>query len=130
MGNRSRKCIYIQVSRSICYINYRFQNNLCRYPARPKYIEPNRHCTLFLYLSDVVEGGETVFPYADRIPDSSIVRSGMSECSDGLAIRPQKRSGVLFYSKHPNGENDLMSFHGGCPPVQGKGLYLLAINNK
>ncbi|KAF0700034.1 Aste57867_9420 [Aphanomyces stellatus] len=89
-----------------------------------KYIEPNRHCTLFLYLNDVASGGATVFPVAPTTKSATPTEqhypySGMPECTSGMAVRPKKGSGVLFYSKLPSGENDPKSVHGGCPPGEG-----------
>jgi len=103
---------------------------------RKKYrVEPNRHATFFGYLNDDFIGGETVFPRA--IPPQGarqlIVRAngtlvasqrpeerpGMSECAAGLRVEPKKGTAALFYSKSGAGVNDYMSYHGGCPPVQG-----------
>lgn len=84
-----------------------------------KFIEPNRQCTLFLYLNTVEEGGETVFPRATPKDVPQIVREGMPECSDGFHVKPIKRYGALFYSKTPRGDNDPMSYHGACPPLKG-----------
>ncbi|RHY33731.1 hypothetical protein DYB32_001442 [Aphanomyces invadans] len=92
-----------------------------RFPLLAKYIEPNRHATLFVYLNNVGDGGETVFPMHPGFdtPINTTSAQDMPECSRGLAVRPQQGSGVLFYSKHPSGENDYRSLHGGCPPAKG-----------
>jgi len=98
-------------------------------------VQPNRHATLFVYLNQNFEGGETVFPRAvppkdavqlivrrngtlDRVKNPSI-REGMEECSLGLRVEPVQGSAALFYSKKGNGQNDESSIHGGCPPVTG-----------
>ncbi|RHY55823.1 hypothetical protein DYB30_012409 [Aphanomyces astaci] len=109
----------------LCYIRQRWEEIVgvpdatFRLPLLAKYIEPNRHATLFLYLNNVDEGGETVFPLHPTPPGNVTTRAGMPECSRGLAVRPQEGGGVLFYSKHPSGENDYRSLHGGCPPANG-----------
>ncbi|KDO15962.1 hypothetical protein SPRG_18505 [Saprolegnia parasitica CBS 223.65] len=91
-----------------------------RDPLQLKYVEPNRHATLFLYLNDVAHGGETVFPYGTPMSTTSTTTtSGMPECARGLSVKPVKRAGVLFYNKAPTGENDPRSMHGGCPPQDG-----------
>lgn len=82
-------------------------------------VQPNRHATLFLYLNDDFEGGETVFPYAKDVPAPGIVREGMAECSEGLAVTPIKGAAALFYSRHGDGRLNPDSMHGGCPPVVG-----------
>jgi hypothetical protein len=43
----------------------------------------------------------------------------VATCRSKLAVRPYSGRAVLFYSQHPNGEEDLMSKHGGCPVLQG-----------
>lgn len=89
---------------------------------KPKYLyhfEPNRFTTLFLYLNDCPEGGETVFPYSKERLVTGIEREGMAECSDGLAVPPVKLTASLFYSQTPINDLDPASLHGGCPPAKG-----------
>ncbi|KAG7387525.1 hypothetical protein PHYPSEUDO_014047 [Phytophthora pseudosyringae] len=89
---------------------------------KPKYLhsfEPNRFVTLFLYLNDCPEGGETAFPYSKERLVTGIEREGMAECSDGLAVPPVKLTASLFYSQTPMNDLDPASLHGGCPPARG-----------
>lgn len=103
----------------------------------------NRFATMFLYLSNVSLGGQTVFPFADMpedIPDnykhpanaSDHINIGqqlfhneswehemVEQCSTKLAVYPRKGHAVLFYSQKPNGELDDESLHGGCPVLDG-----------
>ncbi|KAH9125461.1 hypothetical protein LEN26_009565 [Aphanomyces euteiches] len=88
-------------------------------PTKIQHADPNRFLTLFLYLNDVEEGGETVFPLSKERLVTDIERSGMDECSKGLAVPPLKLHAALFYSQTGSNEVDPMSLHGGCPPAKG-----------
>ncbi|CAK4702154.1 unnamed protein product [Aphanomyces euteiches] len=88
-------------------------------PTQMQHAEPNRFLTLFLYLNDVDEGGETVFPYSAERLVTDIKREGMDECSEGLAVPPLKLHSALFYSQTWDNQVDPMSNHGGCPPAKG-----------
>ncbi|KAE9051898.1 hypothetical protein PR001_g994 [Phytophthora rubi] len=90
-------------------------------PTYVKHFHPQRYVTLFLYLNNQTKiGGETVFPHSvDRYSDEEIVRDGMDECSSGLAVPPLGLHASLFYVQTPEGDVDLMSRHGGCPPHEG-----------
>ncbi|THU57312.1 hypothetical protein C4D60_Mb03t02190 [Musa balbisiana] len=74
-----------------------------------------RVATMLMYLNDVDEGGETIFPQA-----------GSSECScggnkvKGLCMKPRKGDAILFWSMGLDGQSDPNSLHGACPIVKGE----------
>jgi hypothetical protein len=43
----------------------------------------------------------------------------VADCRSRLSVKPHAGRAVLFYSQHPNGEEDLSSLHGGCPVLSG-----------
>jgi len=92
----------------------------------------NRFATLFVYLSDVEEGGQTVFPKADRLggpaevpeharqlfPKKSWESDMVELCYTRLSVQPKKGNAILFYSQQ-GGRVDPMAQHGGCPVLNG-----------
>lgn len=93
--------------------------------VQERFVQPNRHVTMLVYLNPVEEGGETVFPEAQATSSNStaapaIVRDGVAECSKGFAVPPLAFGAALFYHKHGNGSNDDRSRHAGCPTVRGE----------
>lgn len=72
---------------------------------------------MLTYLSDVEEGGETVFP---NIPAPGGENVGFSECARyHLAAKPKKGAAVLFHSIKPTGELERKSLHTACPVIKG-----------
>ncbi|KAB2602799.1 prolyl 4-hydroxylase subunit alpha-1-like [Pyrus ussuriensis x Pyrus communis] len=82
-------------------------------------ILPRTHgefASFLLYLSNVEEGGETMFPFENG------AEMGLSydykKCI-GLKIMPKQGDGLLFYSVFRNGTIDPTSLHGSCPVSKG-----------
>lgn len=69
--------------------------------------------TIFAYLNDVPEGGETEFPRLD------------------VKVKPRRGGGVMFRNVTPEGTPDNATLHAGCPVLEGeKWLATLWIREK
>ncbi|KAK6185153.1 hypothetical protein SNE40_007448 [Patella caerulea] len=104
-----------------CEENSKFCCQLCRY------------ITVMVYLNDVIEGGETVFPVADA-SDETLKKYQKEKPFDlskhcynsSLIITPSKGMAVMWYNHKLNptfsGLGDLIerSYHGGCDVKYGE----------
>jgi prolyl 4-hydroxylase len=80
-----------------------------------EYGKKNRFATVFWYLTDVEDGGHTIFPRAGGLPPMM----NFADCSRGLKVKPQKGKVIIFYSLDASGARDALSLHGACPVGEG-----------
>jgi prolyl 4-hydroxylase len=97
------------------------------YPDHPQIqARVNRYATVFYYLNEVEEGGETVFPRSDATDDSYLLGPihNYADCTRGLRVKPRRGAAVLWYNLLPEGQMDAAfdtySMHGGCTVTKGE----------
>ena len=86
-----------------------------------------------MYVSDVEEGGSTVFPEVkspnptepprhaiDLFRQGTLEYNLLFECNRKLSVPPKQGTAALFYSVTPDGRVDPMAMHGACPVIKGE----------
>ncbi|KAF8040585.1 hypothetical protein BT93_B2724 [Corymbia citriodora subsp. variegata] len=75
----------------------------------------NSMATVILYLSNVTQGGEILFP------ESELNGKSWSDCgkSDDI-LRPTKGDAILFFSLNLDASPDMRSAHARCPVLEGE----------
>ncbi|KAK9103638.1 hypothetical protein Sjap_020892 [Stephania japonica] len=76
--------------------------------------------TVILYLSNVTEGGETLFPESENKHNPSN-EGAFSDCAKtGYAVKPVKGNALLFFNLQPNTVPDKRSSSARCPVLRGE----------
>lgn len=72
---------------------------------------------MLLYLTDVEEGGETVFLFEGKGGLKRLPGVNYKACNTGIKVKPRAGDALLFWSQNPDTTVDKHSLHGGCPVV-------------
>ncbi|KAG4930634.1 hypothetical protein AAZX31_17G158300 [Glycine max] len=99
-------------------VNQRYNSHYDAFnPAEYGPQKSQRMASFLLYLTDVEEGGETMFPFENGLNMDG--NYGYEDCI-GLKVKPRQGDGLLFYSLLTNGTIDPTSLHGSCPVIKGE----------
>lgn len=80
----------------------------------------NRLVSIFVYLGDDCEGGETYFPNVAGVSaEADGEKFKRTDTGMGLLVKPKKGSAVLWMNLHRNGTGDKRLLHAGLPVKSG-----------
>lgn len=138
----------VENGEDIQLLQYEIGEEYKRHPDYFTNINPvdgdQRHVTVLMYLTDVEEGGETIFPRGTWVSDSlkekfdgteangftNSLGVKLSPCASrdnqdrgstqqGIYVKPAAGDAVLFYSLLPDNKEDPASLHASCPVIRG-----------
>ncbi|XP_058205952.1 probable prolyl 4-hydroxylase 12 isoform X2 [Rhododendron vialii] len=76
--------------------------------------------TVILYLSNVSQGGQILFPESE-LENSHVESRIWSNCRKSSSVlRPTKGNAILFFNTHLNASPDRSSPHARCPVIEGE----------
>lgn len=79
-----------------------------------------RIATFLTFLTDVEEGGETVFKREGEFNADKPV-ADLRNCMEGeFKVKPKQGDAVLFWDITPDGSIDPRAMHGACPVIRGE----------
>ncbi|KAH8585778.1 2OG-Fe(II) oxygenase family oxidoreductase [Bisporella sp. PMI_857] len=85
-------------------------------PHRPN----NRLGSIFAYLEDDCDGGETYFPNVQGVSeDADGEKFSTTESGFGLLVKPRRGNAVFWNNLHSNGSGDSRTAHAGMPVRRG-----------
>lgn len=80
----------------------------------------HRIATVLMYLSDVIKGGETIFPNSEAKLTQEKDDTWSDCAKNGYAVKPEIGDALLFFSLHLDATTDPGSLHGSCPVIEGE----------
>ncbi|KAM3548314.1 hypothetical protein MY1884_009231 [Beauveria asiatica] len=81
----------------------------------------NRLGSIFAYLEDDCDGGETYFPEIRGVAETADGRKfSRTESGEGLLVKPLRGNAVFWNNLHSDGSGDVRTAHAGLPVTRGR----------
>lgn len=80
----------------------------------------NRLGSIFAYVEDDCDGGETFFPEVTAIhEDADETKFSRTESDQGLLVKARRGNAIFWNNMHLNGSGDVRTAHAGMPVTRG-----------